>query len=119
MHFKEERQTSIPLYERVDLLDANERDELIHMIDFAKRHFALHEQLFQLHRNGPVEDGSVISKSHRDALLDVGACAKVCVRGDQGYNACTYFGSRLLRIYDWLHGPQTKAASAPATIRAV
>jgi hypothetical protein len=104
MHFKNDRETSIPLYERVDLLDAAERDELIHCIDFAKCHQDLHEQLYQLHSRGPVEDGHVISKSDRDALLKIGACVKVCVHGKQGYNACTYFGSRLLRIYDWMHG---------------
>lgn len=104
-HFGSNRQTSIPLNERPDLDDKEELVELIHMIDFAKQNRSLHEQLWQLHNVGPLWDGDVISKSDRDELLAIGACAKVCVRGADGYNACTYFGRALLRIYDWMHGP--------------
>jgi hypothetical protein len=46
----------------------------------------------------------VVSKNDRDVFLEIGACSKVCVKGEQGYNACTYFGSRLLGIYNWLYG---------------
>lgn len=77
----------------------------IRMTDFALKTRNLHEALYQLHKNGPVWDGDVISKSYRDELLDCGACAKVCVKGEDGYNACTYFGRALLEIYDWLFGP--------------
>lgn len=108
--FPAERQTSIPGYERIDLLDASERDELIQMIDFAKANKRLHEALYQLHAHGPVWDGDVISKSDRDALLAILACAKVVVRGQDGFNACTYFGRALLKIFDWLHGPLANAA---------
>lgn len=104
-HFDNERQTSIPLNARLDLNDPAENVELLHMIDFARQQRGLHEQLYQLHSRGPVWDGDVISKSDRSALLDIGACAKVCVKGEDGFNACTYFGRSLLRIYDWLHGP--------------
>lgn len=103
--FAHDRETSIPAYSRVDLLDASEKVELIHMIDFAMSKRGLHEQLYQLHKNGPCWDGDVISKSERDQLLAIGACAKVCVKGQEGFNACTYFGRRLLGIFDWLHGP--------------
>lgn len=102
--FDSKRQTSIPLNERPHLDDKEELVELIHMIDFAKQNRRLHEQLWQLHANGPLWDGDVISKADRNELLDIGACAKVCVKGQDGYNACTYFGRSLLRIYDWLHG---------------
>ncbi len=105
MNFAADRQTSIPMNERIDLLDADERAELIHMIDFAHRRRSLHEQLYQLHSRGPVWDGDVVSKSDRTELLDIGACAKVCVKGEDGFNACTYSGRALLRIYDWLYGP--------------
>jgi hypothetical protein len=103
--FKPDRQTSIPTFDRIDLLDAADRDQLIHMIDFAKTFRRGHEALYQLHAKGPVWDGDVVSKNDRDVLLDVGACEKVCVAGKQGYNACTYNGRSLLRIYDWLYGP--------------
>lgn len=105
MKFASDRQTTIPMSERPDLLDAREALELIHMMDFAKTNRRMHEALYQLHAKGPVWDGDVVSKSERDALLDIGACAKVCVKGEQGFNACTYGGRMLLRIYDWLYGP--------------
>ncbi|MEM8973628.1 MAG: hypothetical protein AAGD43_16340 [Pseudomonadota bacterium] len=105
MHFAEERNTTIPLNARVDLMDKSEMAELIHSIDFVKVNRKLHEQLYQLHIRGPVWDGDVISKSDRDELLSVGACAKVCVKGEQGFNGCTYFGRHLLHIFDWLYGP--------------
>lgn len=103
-HFETARETSIPFHERVDLMSKQEMTDLIHCIDFAKSNSHLHEQLYALHKNGPVWDGDIISKSDRDELLDIGACSKVSVKGEQGYNACTYFGKNLLNIYDWLHG---------------
>lgn len=103
--FAADRQTSIPLNTRLDLNSAAENVELLHMIDFARQNKGMHEQLYQLHSRGPVWDGDVISKSERTALLDIGACAKVCVKGQDGFNACTYFGRALLQIYDWLYGP--------------
>ena len=106
--FREDRQTSIPLNERPELNDRQENIELIHMIDFAKTNRPLHEQLWQLHSQGPLWDGDVVSKSDRDALLDIGACEKICVKGEDGFNACTYFGRSLLSIYDWLYGPLPK-----------
>lgn len=115
MTFKDSRQTSIPLNERPDLNDKDELVELIHMVDFAKTRRDLHEQLWQLQRSGPCWDGDVISKVDRDELLSIGACAKVCVKGEQGFNACTYFGHSLLQIFDWLHGPLPRdVRAAPA-----
>ena len=99
------RQTSIPMHARPDLLSPSELLELVHMIDFAKANRSLHEQLYQLHAKGPVLDGDVISKSQRTELVDAGACAKIVMKGQEGFNACTYYGRALLRIYDWLHGP--------------
>lgn len=49
-------------------------------------------------QNGPLEDGDVPSKSGRDDLLDKGFVAKVIVKGEQGYNACTYKGHLALRV---------------------
>lgn len=103
--FPADHQTSIPMHERIDLLDDAERVQLLHMIDFARQNRRLHEALYQLHAKGPVWDGDVVSKADRSSLLDVDACAKVIMRGQEGYNACTYLGRRLLRVYDWLWGP--------------
>jgi hypothetical protein len=50
------------------------------------------------HTHGPLEDGDVPSKSGRDDLLNNGFVAKVVVRGEQGYNACTYKGHLALRV---------------------
>ena len=104
-YFDKDRTTTIRHHERPDIDDKNELVELVHMIDFAKHNRGLHEQLSQLHIHGPCWDGDVISKGDRSALLDIGACAKVCVKGEDGFNACTYFGRELLQIFDWLHGP--------------
>jgi hypothetical protein len=95
-------ETSIPLHERPDLSDNEENIQLVRMIDFAVRHPGLVEQLAQLYTYGPLFDGDVISKSDRDDLLSIGACTKVCVRGEDGFNACSYFGSDLLRVYQWI-----------------
>jgi hypothetical protein len=111
MAFKPDRETSIPTFERIDLLDASERDELLQMIDFAKTYKRGHEALYQLHSHGPVWDGDLISKNDRDVLLGIGACAKVVVKGAEGFNACTYFGHRLLRVYDWLWAPLGRLAA--------
>lgn len=105
MHFDKDRQTTIPMHERPDLHDKAALIDLVHMIDFAKTYRRGHEALYQLHAKGPVWDGDLVSKNDRDVFLDNGSCAKVCVKGEQGYNACTYFGRSLLRVYDWLYGP--------------
>lgn len=97
-------ETSIPLYERLDIEDREGLQELIRMIDFARNNKHLHEQLFQLQAKGPLWDGDVICKSDRGELMQAGACVRVCVRGEQGYSACSYYGHELLGIYDWLYG---------------
>lgn len=102
--FDDDRETTIPLNERPDLHDKGQLVRLVHMIDYARNNKYLHEQLYQLHSRGPVWDGDVISKSYRDELLSLGACVKVCVKGEDGYNACTYAGRSLLHIFNWLHG---------------
>lgn len=112
MAFASDRQTTIPFCANPLLDSREELSELVHMIDFARTNRALHEPLYQLHHKGPVWDGDVISKSARDELLDIGACAKVCVKGEDGFNACTYFGQHLLRVFDWMWGPFNQPESA-------
>lgn len=48
--------------------------------------------LNQLVKNGPVEDGDVISKSLRDDLIEWGLAVHVMHCGEFGYTAATYFG---------------------------
>ena len=48
--------------------------------------------------NGPLYDGDVPSKTGRDSLLDCGFVSKVVVKGEEGYNACTYLGARAYRL---------------------
>lgn len=45
------------------------------------------------YRNGPLWDGDVPSKASRDKLLADDFVSKVIVKGEQGFNACTYKGS--------------------------
>lgn len=50
----------------------------------------LREQLEQLVK-GPVWDGNVICKSHREELFELGLAVRVCCKGEQGYTGATYF----------------------------
>ena len=47
---------------------------------------------------GPLYDGDVPSKSARDELVSSGFMEKVIVRGEEGFNACTYKGAELFRL---------------------
>ena len=58
------------------------------------------EQLRQLYDSGPIWDGNVISKADRDQLLRWGLATKVCVEGEDGYQACTYRGRSVLKAID-------------------
>jgi hypothetical protein len=49
-------------------------------------------------KNGPLFDGDVPSKTDRDQLLEEGFIAKVVVKGEEGYNACTYKGGWAYRL---------------------
>jgi hypothetical protein len=51
-------------------------------------------------RIGPLEDGDVPSKASRDALLAEGMITKVVVRGQDGFNACTYRGAAAYRLLE-------------------
>ncbi|GAT33274.1 hypothetical protein TSACC_21687 [Terrimicrobium sacchariphilum] len=51
-------------------------------------------------RKGPLFDGDVPSKSGRDSLLSDGFVAKVVVKGEDGYNACTYKGRKAYRLIE-------------------
>lgn len=48
--------------------------------------------------NGPLFDGDVPSKNSRDKLVKDGFIDKIVVKGEEGYNACTYKGSKAYRL---------------------
>lgn len=47
---------------------------------------------------GPLFDGDVPSKTGRDALVEMGYMAHIVVKGQDGYNACTYKGASAYRV---------------------
>lgn len=55
------------------------------------------DTLCALHTAGPLWDGDVPSKSGRDELLKKKLAAKIIVKNEEGYQACTYRGHRVLR----------------------
>ncbi len=50
------------------------------------------------YERGPLCDGDVPSKVGRDKLTDRGYMAKIVVKGEYGYNACTYKGALAARL---------------------
>lgn len=52
------------------------------------------------YRSGPLFDGDVPSKSGRDRLLEKEYMAKVVVKGEDGYNACTNKGAWAYRLLE-------------------
>lgn len=57
------------------------------------------DTLVALYERGPLYDGDVPSKSGRDSLLHSDMAAKVIIRGEDGYNACTYKGAEAYRVF--------------------
>lgn len=55
-------------------------------------------------KHGPLHDGDVPSKTGRDILVSEGFMAKVVVKGEDGFNACTYRGLMAFRILEALRG---------------
>lgn len=50
------------------------------------------------YRRGPVHDGDLSSAIARDLLVRGGYLSRVVVRGDEGYNACTYRGASAYQL---------------------
>ncbi|MBB3142799.1 hypothetical protein [Halomonas organivorans] len=89
--------------ERLDLCSQSELLEIIELADIAHDLGGGHYDVLRCcHSEGPVRDGDVPSKAHRDDLLEVGAIAKVVVRGEDGFNACTYRGRELMKAMEAL-----------------
>ena len=79
----EEIKANIELIARVQEMSAGERETI-------KAAFS----------DGPLYDGDVPSKSSSDALVKDGFIAKVVVKGEDGFNACTYKGRMAYRILE-------------------
>ena len=54
------------------------------------------EVLDQLVSHGPTWDGDIISKCHRDDLLEWGLASRACVKGEQGFTVANYRGANVL-----------------------
>lgn len=50
--------------------------------------------------DGPLFDGDVPSKAARDSLVNEGMISRIVVKGEEGFNACTYLGSCAYRLID-------------------
>lgn len=68
------------------------------------------EQLHQLVKDGPVWDGDVVSKSHRDDLISWGLATKVCFKGEQGYTGANCRGWDVWSLL----GTDTEKAEPPS-----
>ncbi len=77
----EEIKSNIELIARVQEMSGGERDTI-------RAAFS----------HGPLYDGDVPSKSARDTLIKDDFIAKIVVKGEDGFNACTYKGRMAYRI---------------------
>ena len=85
--------TEYNVYHEVQVLRSNEtteeaRDESTKRILslMTPAHWEVLEQLL----NSPTWDGNIISKVHRDDLINVELATRVCYKFQQGYTAATY-----------------------------
>lgn len=89
------------LHESTDLSSAEELKiacELI--IEVQSMDGAERDCIRAAYRLGPLYDGDVPSKSGRNSLLEKGYMAKVVVKGEDGYNACTHKGAWAYRLLE-------------------
>lgn len=88
------------LHECVTLSSEVEIKQACELIVRAQRATAAEVEVIRaLFERGPLFDGDVPSKQARDELVREGFVSKVVVNGDEGYNACTYSGARLYRLF--------------------
>ena len=64
------------------------------------------DTLVGLVNNGPLFDGDVPSKEERDILMEVGLCVKVCVKGEDGFNAANQTAFYIFRAWEALKEEQ-------------
>ena len=85
----------------VELSSGAELKQACKLIMFAQEINAGEKDTIQaVFRNGPLFDGDMPSKSARDDLVNSGFMAKVVMRGEEGFNACTYKGAELYRLVE-------------------
>lgn len=76
----------------------------IDLIDEAQKlDSAARDTLRAAYLNGPLFDGDVPSKAGRNDLIGKGLIAKVIVKGDDGFNACTQRGFWAKRVLDAIY----------------
>lgn len=56
--------------------------------------------IYAAYKSGPLFDGDVPSKAGRNRLLEKGYMAKVVVKGEYGFNACTHKGAWAYRLHE-------------------
>lgn len=89
------------IHESVELSSANELKEAVKLIvEVQAMNSGMRDCIRAAYLNGPIDDGDVPSKSGRDALLTSGYISKVVVRGEQGFNACTYKGASAYKLIE-------------------
>lgn len=62
--------------------------------------------------HGPLFDGDVPSKSGRDSLMELGLLARVVVKGECSYNACTNKGAWVYRCRKAMRELEQEGGSA-------
>lgn len=87
------------IHESVELSTANELIEAIKLIiEVQAMDSGMRDCIRAAYLKGPIDDGDVPCKSGRDALLSSGYISKIVVKGEQGFNACTYKGSSAYKL---------------------
>lgn len=77
-------------------VDMKEEDEAARGVWFCLT--SVHrETLAQLLYQGPVWDGNIVSKSHRDDLMEWGLATRCCYMGETGYATATYRGCAVFK----------------------
>jgi hypothetical protein len=102
-----------------NLMSKNELKEALELIGIAvTMSGAARDTLLQLRDKGPIWDGDLISKAGRTELIDNGGAVQCVVKGQQGYQACTYQGWVLAKLIEaGLTIQEKKSEVSTATIR--
>lgn len=89
------------LHEGLDTSSAEEiKDACQLIVRVQAMNGAERDVLYAAYRRGPLFDGDVPCKSGRNSLLEEGFIAKVVVKGEDGYNACTHKGAWAYRLLE-------------------
>lgn len=87
------------LYESTDTSTAEELKRALELIIEVQEMSAGERDCIRAaHEAGPLFDGDVPSKLARDLLVTKRYLAHIVVKGESGYNACTYKGASAYRL---------------------